>query len=128
MLCAYDSGLLGDAAVAELACVHRLARGELSPFHLSADPQADVALAGAADTLSAAHLVTALERIGVPTPGEVLRIDVSALEFIDHRTLLALDQYAARRQATMVLQTPPSIAQRLMKLIPLRALRWEETP
>ena len=128
MLCAYDGGLLGEAAVAELACVHRLARGELSPFHLSADPQADVALSGAVDTFSAAHLVTALDRIGIPAPGEALRIDISALQFIDHRTLLALDQYAARRQATMVLQSAPSITQRLMKLTPLRALRWEETP
>ena len=128
MLCAYDGGLLGEAAVAELACVHRWARGELSPFHLSADPQADVALSGAVDTFSAAHLVTALDRIGIPAPGEALRIDISALQFIDHRTLLALDQYAARRQATMVLQSAPSITQRLMKLTPLRALRWEETP
>jgi len=128
MLCAYDSGLLGDAAVPELACVHRLARGELSPFHLSAAAQADIALAGAVDTLDAAHLVTALERIGAPAPGEVLQIDTSALEFIDHRTLLALDQYAARRRAVVVLQSAPSIVQRLMKLVPLRALRWEETP
>lgn len=50
------------------------------------------------------------------------------LEFIDHRTLLALDQYAARRLATVVLQSTPSIVQRLAKLIPLHALRLEETP
>ncbi|HWJ53743.1 MAG TPA: MEDS domain-containing protein [Propionibacteriaceae bacterium] len=109
MLCAYDASLLGDAAVSELACVHRVGRGELSPFRLSADPQADVALAGSVDTLSAIHLVTALERIGVPVPGEILRVDTSALEFVDHRTLLALDQYAARRLATVVLQSTPSI-------------------
>ena len=71
--------------------------------------------------------LTALERIGAPAPGEVLRIDTSALEFIDHRTLLALDQYAARRRATVVLQSAPGIVTRLMKLIPLRALR-EERP
>ena len=128
MLCAYDSSLLGDAAVAELACVHRLTRGKLSPFHLSADPRADVALAGSVDTLSATRLVTALERIGIPAPGETLEIDTSALEFIDHRTLVTLDQYAARRRATVVLQSAPSIAQRLMTLIPLRALWREEMP
>jgi hypothetical protein len=128
MLCAYDSGLLGDAAVAEVACVHRLTRGELSPFHLFADPQADVALSGSVDTLSATHLVTALDRIGVSAPGAVLRVDTSALEFIDHRTLLALDQYAAHRLATVVLQSAPGIVQRLMKLVPLRALGLEERP
>ena len=60
MMCAYDRSLLGDVTVAELACVHRLAHGGLSPFHLSADPRADVALAGSVDTFSAAHLMAAL--------------------------------------------------------------------
>jgi hypothetical protein len=128
MLCAYDLSLLGEPAAAELACVHRLARGELSPFHLFADPQADVALSGSVDTLSATHLVTALDRIGVWAPGEELRVDTSALQFIDHRTLLALDQDAARRRATMVLASAPGILQRLATLVPLRVLRLEERP
>ena len=128
MLCAYDSSLLGDAAVAELACVHRLARGNSSPFHLSADPRADLALAGSVDTFSATHLVTALERIGVPAPGELRVVDSSALEFVDHRALLALDQYAARQRATVVLRSAPGIVRRLMELLPLGAVRLEEAP
>lgn len=63
-----------------------------------------------------------------PGTREMPRVDTSPLEFIDHRTLLALDQYAARRLATVVLQSTPSIVQRLAKLIPLHALRLEETP
>src|SRR4051794_965467 len=113
MLCAYDRTSLGDAAVAELACVHPLAYGGLSPFQLSADSRADVALAGSVDTFSAAHLTTALQRIRAPEPGMPLLVDVTALEFIDHRTLLVLDQYAAGRVATVVLQSAPRIVQRL---------------
>jgi hypothetical protein len=128
MMCAYDRSLLGDVTVAELACVHRLAHGGLSPFHLSADPRADVALAGSVDTFSAAHLMAALERIGVPAPGEHGTVDISALRFVDHRGLLALDQYASRRRATLVLQSAPSIVRRLMELVALRSVRLEEAP
>jgi hypothetical protein len=128
MLCAYDRTSLGDTVVAELACVHPLAYGRLSPFQLSADSRADVALAGSVDTFSAVHLTTALQRIGVPEPGVPLTVDATALEFIDHRALLALDQYAAHGRTTVVLQSPPSIVQRLMTLIPLRAVRVEEPP
>jgi hypothetical protein len=69
ILCAYDRSSLGNAVVAELACVHRLAPGGLSPFQLCAHPRADLALAGSVDTLSAADLVTALQRIEVAAPG-----------------------------------------------------------
>jgi hypothetical protein len=80
------------------------------------------------DTFSAAHLMTAMERVRVPALGKHGKVDISALEFIDHRALLALDQYLARRWAMLVLQSAPSVVQRLMDLIPLRAVRLEVTP
>jgi hypothetical protein len=128
MLCAYDRSRLGDAAVAELACVHPMARGGLSPFQLTADLGADLALAGSVDTFSAADLVTALHRIEVPPPGVRTLVDLTSLRFIDHRALLTLDQYAARRRSTLVLRSPPHLMLRLTELIPLRAIRLEETP
>jgi MEDS: MEthanogen/methylotroph, DcmR Sensory domain len=127
MLCAYDRSWLGEDAVAELACVHPIARGGLSPFQLSADPRADLALAGSVDTFSAADLVTALQRIEVPAPGVQASIDLTSLRFIDHRALLTLDQYATRRRSTLVLRSPPHLVLRLTELIPLRAVRLEET-
>jgi anti-anti-sigma regulatory factor len=127
-LCAYDVTVLGEDVVAEVACVHALARGNLSPFQLHATPRADVALAGSVDTFSVGHLATALQRIGVPAAGEQVLIDASALEFIDHRALLRLDQYAARRWATLVLRSPPRMVARLMGILPLRAVRLEATP
>jgi hypothetical protein len=126
-LCAYDRRVLGDAAVAEVACVHPVAHGGLSPFQLSAAGRTDVALTGSVDTFSTVSLLTALQRIGVPAFGVEASIDAAALEFIDHRVLVALDQYAARQRATLVLQSAPSIVQRLIELIPLRAVRLKET-
>jgi MEDS: MEthanogen/methylotroph, DcmR Sensory domain len=126
-LCAYNRGVLGDAAVAEVACVHALAHGGLSPFQLHAAPHADVALAGSVDLFSAADVVQALARIGVPGPDERTMIDATGLDFIDHRVLLTLEQYTARRRATLVLRSAPGILSRLMELLPLRAVRLEET-
>jgi hypothetical protein len=127
-LCAYDVSVLGEDVVAEVACVHTLARGKLSPFRLHASRRADVALAGSVDTFSVGHLAAALQRIGVPPLGEQVLIDASALEFIDHRALLRLDQYAARRWARLVLRSPPGMAARLMGILALRAVQLEATP
>ena len=69
-----------------------------------------------------------MERVRVPALGKHVKVDVSALEFIDHRALLALDQYLARRWAMLVLSQRPARVQRLMDLILLRAVRLEETP
>jgi hypothetical protein len=126
-LCAYNRRELGDAAVAELACVHRLIRDRLSPFQLHASTRADVALAGSVDTLSAAQLMQALQRIGIPRARQRAVIDAGDLEFIDHRALVTLDRYAVTRQATVVLRSPPDIVPRLLDLIPLHAVRWEES-
>jgi hypothetical protein len=127
-LCAYDRHVLGDAAVAEVACVHPMAHGGLSPFQLSATGRADVALAGSVDTFSMVGLLTALQRIRVPTFGVEASVDVAALEFIDHRALVALDQHVVRHRTTLVLQSAPSIVARLVELIPLRAVRLEDMP
>jgi hypothetical protein len=128
MLCAYDRNALGDVAVAEVACVHALAHGGLSPFHLSAAERADIALAGSVDTFSTADLVMALQRIDVPAPGKPMTIDTAALEFIDHRALLTLDQYATSRRATVVLRSAPGVVRPLMELLPLGTVRLEEAP
>ncbi|MDT0354020.1 MEDS domain-containing protein [Pseudonocardia charpentierae] len=127
-LCAYDRRVLGDAAVAEVACVHPMAHGGLSPFQLSATGRADVALAGSVDAFSSVGLLTALQRIGVPAFGVEASIDAAALEFIDHRALVTLDQHVARHRSSLVLQSAPSIVARLIELIPLRAVRLEDTP
>src|SRR4051794_8017443 len=102
-LCAYDVTVLGEDVVAEVACVHTLARGTLSPFQLHATPRANVALAASVDTFSIGPLATALQRIGAPPLGEQVLIAPSPLDFTAPRALLRRDQYATRRWATLVL-------------------------
>ena len=68
MLCAYDAAVLGNSAVAELACVHALAHEALSPFQLCAALSADAALAGNVDVFCTDQLERALERVTASPP------------------------------------------------------------
>jgi hypothetical protein len=127
-LCAYNASELDDVVVAELACVHRLVHGQLPPFQLHAISQADAALAGSVDTFAVPQLIQALRRTGLLRDGKRVVIDAGDLEFIDHRALLTLDQYALTERATVVLRSPPDMVPRLRDLIPLQAVRLEDSP
>jgi hypothetical protein len=124
-LCALDLTALDDVLIAELGCVHALTYGELSPFQLRAARGADVALAGSVDAFCATRLVETLHRIGVPPPGGLTVLDATDLEFIDFRALIELDRCAIRRNATLVLRSPPAVVPRLMGLVDLSAVRIE---
>jgi anti-anti-sigma regulatory factor len=125
MFCAYDAAVLGNSAVAELACVHALVHEALSPFRLSASRSADAALAGNVDVFCTDQLEQALERVGVAASGGTVVIDAAGLEFIDARGLLTLDRHAAASNAIVVLRSPPTVVTRLSKLVDLIALRFE---
>jgi hypothetical protein len=87
MMCAYDAAALGNSAVAELACVHALAHGGLSPFQVHAALSADAALASEVDLLSTDQREQALQRIGLAERGGTVVIDATNLAFIDIRGL-----------------------------------------
>lgn len=125
MLCAYDAAVLGNSAVAELACVHAFAHEELSPFQVRAARSADAALAGNVDVFCTDQLEQALQRIGIAASGGGVVIDATNLEFIDVRGLLTLDRYAAANDVVMVLRSPPTLVTRLLTLVDLIALRVE---
>jgi anti-anti-sigma regulatory factor len=124
-LCAYDAAALGNSAVAELVCVHALAHGDLSPFHLHAVRGADAALAGSIDVFCTEQLEQALQQTGVARAGGTVVIDAANLEFIDVRGLLTLDRHAAGTGATIVLRSAPAVVKRMLKLVDMVAVRVE---
>ena len=128
VLCAYDAVALGNSAVAELVCVHALARGDLSPFQVRAAREADAALAGCVDVFCADQLERALRGIGLATAGGTVIIDATDLEFMDVRGLLTLDRYAAGSGATIVLRSAPAIVTRLLELVDMVAVRVDGSP
>lgn len=125
-LCGYDVRVLGAVAVAELACVHAAHNVAEVPFslHGTAGP-GGVALSGELDGTDADLLAWALDRAAPPVvDGEVV-VDGAGLEFIDHRSLLRLADYARGRGATAVLRTPLPAAARLADLLRVPGIRVE---
>lgn len=119
-MCCYDRAVIGDEAVADLACMHPSAREGASSFRVFAVEGADLGVAGEVDTLSADRFVRALRR-AVPPAGTEVVIDASGLSFIDHHGLLALDAMGAATAdgQTVVLEHAPPIAARVARLLEL---------
>lgn len=123
-LCAYNFTELGSAA-RELVCLHPFVSARSTSFQLFADPSADVlfALTGELDASNRHVFAATLDRIW-PTPASTtLRVDATELSFIDHRSLMALDDVARRHQQLVELHTEQSVASRLIDLLALSAVR-----
>jgi hypothetical protein len=126
-LCAYDAAELGDAA-AELVCLHPYVSPGSTIFQLYAAPECDFALSGQVDRSCDALLGTALRRTGDLVTGARVLIDARGLEFIDHRWLLRLADYAAARGATAVLRGAPRVVPRILRLLAVPNVRVEQEP
>ncbi|HEY0495781.1 MAG TPA: MEDS domain-containing protein [Kutzneria sp.] len=106
-LCGYDRAELGVRAVAQLACMHPAGNRDIAPFRLygSTDADCSAELAGDLDLLSAELFPLALRRADPDPRGDRLVLDASKVSFIDHRSLMALDDHAHERGAVVVLRT-----------------------
>ncbi len=122
-LCAYNRAELGDDIVAQVGCLHPTVTADAPLFRLHASTSAAVALAGELDLSSRELFPLALRRADLRPTGGELRIDASRLAFVDHRSLLALAEYARRREATAVLQTGLRSAARIVEILGLQNLR-----
>ncbi|TWG11505.1 MEDS domain-containing protein [Actinoplanes teichomyceticus] len=123
-VCGYDRATLGDAVIAELACLHPRATAGSAPFHLyPASPRpGHVHLTGELDVTTEQLLTTALRRT---EPGRPLVLHGEQLDFIDHRSLLVLDRHAEQHRTTLVLRTRSSAVRRLAELIEPAHIRVE---
>ncbi|HVE64809.1 MAG TPA: MEDS domain-containing protein [Mycobacteriales bacterium] len=125
VLCAYNRVELGEQTIAQVACMHPATNDGAAPFRLHASTRAAASLGGDLDLASFDLFLMALRWADLrPTGGELV-IDATELEFIDHRSLLALAEHAWRCDATAVLQTGlPSTAQ-MIKVLDLADVRVE---
>ena len=105
-MCGYHRGTLGGDAVAELACMHSLARRSSTTLQVRASgrPGIAVALSGEIDMHGHAQLRTALSRVDLPAIDGVVTIDATDLSFIDHQGLIGLVEHVRGRGATTVVQ------------------------
>lgn len=119
-MCAYRFEL-GDA-VTDLACLHAAAPAGVTPFQVFACYDGAVGLLGEIDQTSESAFTRALERVW-PAPGSPsLIFDMSAVRFMDHRALLALDAYARKSLVPVILRSPPPVVRRIARLLDLEHL------
>ncbi|QLQ35000.1 MEDS domain-containing protein [Micromonospora robiginosa] len=124
-VCAYDRRALGDAAIAELACLHPRTNADVL-FRLHAgDDDAVLALTGEVDPTDEHLFATALERADPRPVAGRLVLDATDLRFVDHRALLRLGEHARRHDAVAVLRTRRPATARLVELLDLAEVRAE---
>ncbi len=124
-LCGFDRAQLTPEATTALACLHPAARAGITPFRVhSANHKADLAVAGELDLSAIDDFRACLDRISVEFEGELV-VDGTGLEFVDHRGLESIRDFASRSGATAVLRTSSRIPGRLIELLALEGIRAE---
>jgi anti-anti-sigma regulatory factor len=123
--CGYDRTILGETAIAELACLHPRTNAEV-PFRLLSAPAGDerVLLDGELDAATETVFAAALR--STDRSGEFV-VEGDGLRFVDHRSLLQLQRHAEQRGSTTVLRTRLTSARRLADLLDLSRVRVEVT-
>lgn len=124
VLCGYDVTRVG--AVEELAAVHALAREGSTTFQLATSGDGAMALAGELDPSNVEAFGRVLEHLELDTLGDVsdeVILDASALAFIDHHALRALDRYGDERAVAFVLRGARATVRRLIEILELPNVR-----
>jgi anti-anti-sigma factor len=121
-LCAYDLDELG-AVADELICLHPLSGpGPEVGFRMfSLDGGATLGLAGDLDLSSRSLLRATLARL-LGDPDITVRLDLSAVRFVEHAALQALDELARQRGRSMTLAGSSPVVARLVRLLGLEHL------
>ena len=119
-LCAYDLDELGPAAD-ELICLHPLS-GPGAGFRLFAlDGGATLGLGGELDLSTRAVLHVTLARL-LSEPAPALRLDLSAVRYVEHVVLLDLDGLAGERGRPVTLTSCQPVVRRLVGVLGLEHL------
>jgi anti-anti-sigma factor len=111
-LCLYDEHELGADAVAELGVLHQQSLPDDTPFHLCAAAEG-VRLDGELDLATLSLLDRAFAAVTSTIEGDVV-VDVSQLDFVDHRSLRMLGRHAEAHGKQVVLRAAKPIVQRLI--------------
>jgi anti-anti-sigma factor len=113
-LCVYDADELGAEAAAEMGVLHQQTLPDDTPFHLICGDEG-VRLDGELDPATLSLLDSAFAAVMSTIEGDVV-VDVSQLEFVDHRSLRALDRHAEAHGKRVVLRSAKPIVARLIEL------------
>ncbi len=114
-LCGYDIGVVGPSVRSQLACLHPVSVGEAPLFHLSWAGGGHLAMDGEWDSST--------DRLFRQVLGSVdwdsgpIRLDMGGAEFVDHRSLLILEEFAARNGSAVELVNVAGSMRRLLTFL-----------
>ncbi|MFN8023028.1 MAG: MEDS domain-containing protein [Acidimicrobiales bacterium] len=120
-VCSCGADEVDAVAAMALAAIHPVRALDTSPFSLRLEHDGTVRLEGEVDRFQREALIAALSGVREMVAGGSTTVDVTGLEFVDHRTLLDLDRAAADREHRLVLTGAGQVLARLVGLIDLRA-------
>ncbi len=112
---------LGDA-VTQFACLHAAVPAGVTPFQVFACDDGAVGLFGEFDQACQGAFERALRRIQPAPDDSKLIFDMSAVGFMDHHALLALDSYAEACQVPVGVRSVPRIVRRVARALGLEPL------
>jgi anti-anti-sigma regulatory factor len=121
-LCGFRTGFGADT-VTEFASLHAAGPSELPGFQVFGCADGAVGLAGEFDQVTVPAFARVLSRLRAGVDAGVLVVDMADVEYLDHRLLLTLDDYAQTNGVHMTVRSIPPIASRLMELVPVSNLR-----
>ncbi|GGM08039.1 MULTISPECIES: MEDS domain-containing protein [Micromonospora] len=124
-LCAFDRRVLGDRAVDELACLHPETNASVLFRLFAAGPGEECALVGELDPTNHELFRAALTHADPRGVDGRLEVSAAELRYIDHRSLIHLDEHAGRHGVTAVLRTSRTAAARLVEVLSLSRVRVE---
>ena len=119
-LCEYRLEL-GDA-VTQFACLHAAVPAGLTPFQVFACDDGAIGLLGEFDAAGQAAFKRALQSIQPAPDDSELIFDMSAVRFMDHRALVALDWYAQQSQVPVRVRSMPPVVRRVARVLGLEHL------
>ena len=102
--------------------MHAAVPAGLTPFQVFACDDGAIGLLGEFDAAGQAAFKRALQRIQPAPDDSTLIFDMSAVRFMDHRALLALDSYAQKCQIPVFARSMPPIVRRVARVLGLEHL------
>ena len=112
---------LGDA-VTQFACLHAAVPAGPTPFQVFACDDGAVGLLGEFDQACRGAFERALRRIQPAPDDPELIFDMSAVRFMDHHALLALDSYSEACEVPVFARSVPPVVRRVARVLGLEHL------
>ena len=124
-LCGFGAEIGADT-VTEFASLHDTGPSGWPAFRVFGCDDGAFGLAGQFDPVTVPAFGRLLDRLRPGADAGVLVIDMADVEYVDHRLLLTVADYARANGVDLTLRSAPPLAARLMELLPTSHLHFAE--